>query len=129
MLQVLSLCSTLCKLCELYTYHSYHLYLCTYTHMYVLFPIWCPALLHTDWQSNALTQIICNMVTSLMAVTCYVVTCCMCLHTHSTQVSVWTSLYTFINTCYFANVWHIKLHVHVSIATTCVCFKRTYILL
>ncbi len=64
---------TLCKFCVLYTYNSYHLYLCTFTHVYVLFPVWCSVVVRTDCQSNALTPFICSMVTSLMDVMTYMV--------------------------------------------------------
>ena len=53
---------------------------CTCLYSSMLFPVWCSALILTDWQSNALTPSICSMVTSLMDVmswlayvTCYVV--------------------------------------------------------
>ena len=46
----------------------YHLYLCTFTYVYVLFPVWCSALILIDCHSNALTLSICSMATSLMDV-------------------------------------------------------------
>ena len=52
---------------------SMHLLALKYAVMlFMLFPVWCSALVLTDWQSNALTPSICSMVTSLMDVLTYV---------------------------------------------------------
>ena len=68
------LCSTLCKpkctLCAIY-----YLYLCNFTHMYVLFPVWSSAPVHNDCQTNALAPSICSMVTTSMDVMSYVYGC------------------------------------------------------
>ena len=53
----------------------YHLYLCTFTHVYMLFPVWSSAPVHKDCQSNALTPSICSMVTTSMDVMSYVHGC------------------------------------------------------
>ena len=41
----------------------------------MLFPVWCSAIVHTDWQSNALTPSICSIVTSIMDVMSYCYIC------------------------------------------------------
>ena len=53
----------------------YHLYLCTLTHVYMLFPVWRSAPVHKDCQSNALTPSIYSMVTTSMDVMSYVYGC------------------------------------------------------
>ena len=53
----------------------YHLYLCTFTHVYMLFPVWSSAPVHKDCQSNALTPSICSMVTTSVDVMIYVYGC------------------------------------------------------
>ena len=84
------------------------------------------------------------MVSSLLNVRSYVVGCMLfillvirspvtvlvcCLHT---QVTGRTSVYTFINTCYYIHACNIIIRnytFHVSIVTSCVCSKCMYILL
>ena len=56
----------LCAICN---------YLCTLTHVYMLFPVWRSAPVHTDCQSNALTPSICSTVTTSMDVMSYVYGC------------------------------------------------------
>ena len=112
----------------------YHLYLCTFTHVYVLFAVWSSAPVHKDWQTNALTPSICSMVTSLMLWTLLVlqspvaVLRVLSAYTQYTQVSVWTPVCTFINTCNFIRkcVQYKIIHVHMSIVTTFACSKCTY---
>ena len=56
----------LCAICN---------YLCTLTHVYMLFPVWRSAPVHTDCQSNALTPSICSTVTTSMDVMSYIYGC------------------------------------------------------
>ena len=102
----------------------YHFYLCTITHVYVLFPVWSSVPVHADWQSNALTPSICSMVTTSMDVMSYVygcklsmllvrshlyssAKCVVCIHTvHGHRQVFWVCLN--YNTCFI----YIYIYVH-----------------
>ena len=100
---------------------TYHLYLCTLTHVYVLFAVWSSALVRTDWQTNALTPSICSTVTSLMlwmllvlyTVTCSSVACVVCMHTVHRSVSGLPYAHLLIHVTLYVNVCNIKLYMFI----------------
>ena len=114
----------------------YHLYLCTFTHVYVLFPVWSSALVHKDCQSNALTPSICSMVTTSMDVMSHVYGCklsMLLVHSHLySSVECVVSIHTVHGHCqvfwvHFTNItWFIYIYVYMH-TMLCIHFNVTII--
>ena len=115
----------------------------------MLFPVWSSALIHTDWQSNALTPSIRSLVTSSMGLYIHIYELCgctllmllvmwllvavLCVLSEYTQYTghrqdfcIHIYLYVLQHTCV---QYIIIIHFHVSIFTTCICSRCTYTLL
>ena len=93
--------------------------------LYMQFPVWFSALVHTDSQSNTLTPSICSIVTSLMVVS-YICGCKLLM----ILVMLLTKHITCLCSSKFAVAWfnHHTCGCHAGILCLCILYRCNYII-